>query len=225
MKKVGFVGAFEKTDMILYVAKILTEVDKKVLMVDATILQRARYTVPCIAPSKYYVTEFESIDIAVGFKNLEEIKKYLGLEILDYDYILIDIGSNEAFYDYEMLDAEKNFFVTAFDNYSLKRGLEIIGKMEERIIMTKILFSREMLQEEDDYLNFLSFYFSVKWTNKKIYFPYETGDNSAIIENQRTARVRFKFLSEEYKEGLIKVASEIAPEENVNKLKKIYKII
>lgn len=225
MKKIGFVGAFEKTDMILYVAKILTEVERKVLIVDATILQRARYTVPCIAPSKYYVTEFEEIDIAVGFKNLEEIKKYLGVETLDYDYVLIDIGSNEAFNDYELSIAEKNFFVTAFDNYSLKRGLEIIGKLEERVVMTKILFSREMLQEEDDYLNFLSFYSSVKWTSKKIYFPYETGDNSAIIENQRTARIRFKSLSEEYKEGLIKVANEIAPEININKLKKIYKII
>ena len=57
MRKIGFIGAFEKTDLIIYTAKILTEVGKRVLMVDTTILQKARYIVPCIAPTRFYVTE------------------------------------------------------------------------------------------------------------------------------------------------------------------------
>ena len=82
MKKIGFIGAYDKTDLILYVAKSLVEVGKQVLFVDATVLQKARYIVPCIAPSKYYITEYEKIDVAVGFSNLEEIKKYLSVEEL-----------------------------------------------------------------------------------------------------------------------------------------------
>ena len=65
MRKVGFIGAFEKTDLILYVAKILVETGKKVLVVDTTITQRARYIVPYITPSIYYITEYEGIDVAV----------------------------------------------------------------------------------------------------------------------------------------------------------------
>lgn len=82
MKKIGFIGAYDKTDLILYVAKAAVEVGKSVLVVDATVLQKARYIVPCIAPSKYYITEYEKIDVAVGFNNLEEIKKYLSVEEL-----------------------------------------------------------------------------------------------------------------------------------------------
>lgn len=120
-----------------------------------------------------------------------------------------------------MIKANKNYFVTGFDSYSLKKGLEIIGKMEDKILMKKILFSQEMLSEEDDYLNFLSFYYSVRWENEKVYFPYEIGDNSAIIENQRTARIRFKNLSDAYKEGLTSITGDIIPEVKTSEIRKI----
>ena len=84
-----------------------------------------------------------------------------------------------------------------------------------------ILFSQEMLQEEDDYLNFLSFYYAVKWDNKKIYFPYEIGDNSAIIENQRVARIRFKNLSDTYKEGLCTISEDILSDTKKSEIRKI----
>lgn len=82
MKKIGFIGAYDKTDLILYVAKTIAEMNKKVLVVDTTLLQKARYIVPCIAPSKCYITEYEKIDVAVGFNDLDEIKKYLGVDEL-----------------------------------------------------------------------------------------------------------------------------------------------
>ncbi|MCL2383637.1 MAG: hypothetical protein FWC79_05840 [Oscillospiraceae bacterium] len=65
MGKIGFVGGFDKTDLILYVAKILVEAEKKVLVVDTTITQRARYIVPHITPSVYYITDFLGIEVAV----------------------------------------------------------------------------------------------------------------------------------------------------------------
>lgn len=120
-----------------------------------------------------------------------------------------------------MIKANKNYFVTGFDSFSLKKGLEIIGKMEDKILMKKVLFSQEMLEEEDDYLNFLSFYYSVRWEEKKIYFPYEMGDNSAIIENQRIARIRFRNLSEAYKEGLTLITEDIIPDIKKGEIRKI----
>ncbi len=221
MKKIGFIGAYDKTDLILYVAKVLTEMKNKVLVIDTTITQKARYIVPCIAPSKCYVTEYENFEVAVGFGDLEGIKKYLSVDELPYDIILIDIDDNTYFKKFNMMVANKNYFVTGFDSYSLKKGLEIIGKMEDKLLMTKILFSQEMLEEEDDYLNFLSFYYAVRWDNKKIYFPYEIGDNSAIIENQRIARIRFKNLSDTYKEGLYSISEDILPESKKNDIRKI----
>ncbi len=138
-----------------------------------------------------------------------------------YDIILIDIDENKSFQEFDMTKANKNYFVTGFDSYSLKKGLEVIGKMDDKVLMKKILFSQEMLTEDDDYLNFLSFYYSVRWENEKIYFPYEAGDNSAIIENQRTARIRFRNLSEIYREGLALIVHDIIPEDKMSEIKKI----
>ena len=204
MKKVGFIGAFDKTDLMVYVSRILVELQKKVLIVDSTILGKARYTVPSISPSKYYVTEFEGIDVAIGFNNLENIADYLGVYELQYDLVLIDVDSHENFLKFNLESADKNYFVTGFDNYSLKKGLEVIGKMPTKIPMTKVLFSRDMLQEEEDYLNFLSFYYSVQWEEGKICFPFDNGDSTVIIENQRAAKIGFRNLSLEYREGLLK---------------------
>ena len=40
MKKIGFIGAYDKTDLILNIAKILTEAGRKVLVVDTTTTQK-----------------------------------------------------------------------------------------------------------------------------------------------------------------------------------------
>lgn len=223
MKKVGFIGAFDKTDLILYTAKVLVELKQKVMVVDTTITQKMKYTVPCISPSKTYITKYENIDVAVGFENIQDIARYSGGLELEYDYILIDIDSHAELHKMELNRGCKNYFVTGFDNYSLKKGLEVIGQAQDKIMMTKIMFSKNMLDEENDYLDFLSFYYGVTWEKEKIYFPFEIGDNSTIIENQRSARIRFKDLSIEYLEGLYVLTKNIAPELKKNDIRKILK--
>lgn len=225
MKKIGFIGAYDKTDMIIYIAKLLVENGLKILIVDATTLQKIRYTVPCITPSRSYITTYEDIDIAIGFETLQGIKNYIQTPELEYDMILLDVDNENAFESLEMYTSDKNYFVTAFDNYSLKRGLEIVGKTGTKILMTKILFSRRMEKYEDEYLNFLSFYYSIQWSKEKIYFPFEAGDNSIIVENQRNARISFKELTQEYKDGILEIISQIAPEVRFSDVKKMLKNI
>lgn len=212
MKKIGFIGAYDKTDLILYVAKILTVLGKKVLVIDSTINQKARYIVPVINPTLKYVTEFEEIDIAVGFENIQDIKNYLGIsenQNMEYDIVLIDTDDIEGFNSFGLEQAEKNYFVTSFDNYSLKKGLEVLSGLKNPISLTKVIFSKEMLKEEDDYLNFLSLGYKVIWNEYRLYFPMDNGDLSVIYENQRVAKIKLKKLSVQYKDGLAYLAEEI----------------
>ncbi len=212
MRKIGFIGAYDKTDLIIYIAKILTIMKKKVLVIDSTLTQKARYVVPVINPTKEYITEYEDIDIAVGFSNLEDIKKYLALadtQELDYDYVMFDVDDIEGFQNFKLQEAEKNYFVTSFDNYSLKKGLEILSGLKEVLKLKKILFASQILKEEDDYLNFLSLGYKIMWDEERIYFPIENGDLNVIYENQRVAKIKFKKLSIQYKDGLAGVAEEI----------------
>lgn len=212
MKKIGFIGAYDKTDLMLYIAKILTTLKKKVLVIDATINQKARYIVPVINPTVKYVTEFEGIDIAVGFEDVSDIKKYLGLsdeQEMEYDIIFVDTDNTKGFNTFKLEEANKNYFVTSFDNYSLKKGLEVISELKNPISLTKILFASEMLKEEDDYLNFLSLGYKVIWNEYRVYFPIENGDLNVIYENHRVAKIKFKKLSIQYKDGLAYLAEEI----------------
>ncbi len=228
MKKIGFIGAYDKTDLIVYLAKILTVLKRKVLVVDATINQKARYIVPAINPTTCYVTDFEDIDIAVGFSNIEDIKRYLGLaddQEMEYDIILVDTDNTQGFHNFELETSEKNYFVTSFDNYSLKKGLEVLVGAPKVVNLTKILFSKEMLKEEDDYLNFLSLGYKVIWNEYRIYFPIENGDLSVIYENQRVAKIKFKKLSIQYKDGLAYLAEEILSEVSEANIRKAIKYI
>lgn len=228
MKKIGFIGAYDKTDLIVYVAKILTTLNKKVLVVDATVNQKARYIVPTISPAATYVTDFEDIDIAVGFSDMEGIRNYLGIaeeQEWEYDILLVDTDNIAGLQAFQLEEAQKNYFVTSFDNYSLKKGLETLIELKVPMSLTKVLFSKEMLKEEDDYLNFLSLGHKVIWNEYRIYFPIENGDLTVIYENQRVAKIKLKKLSVQYKDGLVYLAEEILGDVSESNIRKAIKII
>lgn len=228
MKKIGFIGAYDKTDFIIYIAKILTEMKKTVLIIDTTITQKAKYVVPNISPTQTYFTEYENIDIAVGFRTLQGMYEYLGIDEnqeLDYDYIFLDIDSPESFHSFSMETAYLNYFVSSFDIYSLKKGMEILNSLEETVKMTRILFAKIASREGLEYLEFLSQNCNVEWDEEKIFFPLEQGDQSAIIENQIASKIKTKNLSNQYRENLMLMASKISGNMNFVELKKILKNI
>lgn len=228
MRKIGFIGAYDKVDLIIYVAKILTVLGKRVLVIDSTCNQKARYVIPVINPTKMYITEYEEIDIAVGFSNMEEIKRYLGNteeQDLEYDLALIDVDNIKGFKEFDIQEAEKNYFVTSFDAYSLKKGLETLMELDNALSLTKILFTKDILKEDDDYLNFLSLGYKVIWNEYRIYFPIENGDLSVIYENQRVAKIKFKKLSVQYKDSLGCIVEDILGDTSETQIRKAIKII
>ena len=93
------------------------------------------------------------------------------------------------------------------------------------VSLTKILFSREILKEEDDYLNFLSLGYKIIWNEYRIYFPIENGDLSVIYENQRVAKIKFKKLSVQYKDGLAYISEEILGDVSQNTIRRTIKAI
>ena len=48
MKCIGFIGKADKTELVGYVSKIIASTGKKVIMLDATVNQKTRYTIPTI---------------------------------------------------------------------------------------------------------------------------------------------------------------------------------
>lgn len=228
MRKIGFIGAYDKTDFITYVSKILVELGNKVLLVDGTITQKARYIIPTIEPSTTYITQYEGIDFAVGFNRLEEIKEYLGLpqtQELDYDIIIIDVDTADGVIDFKIENCDKIYFATSFDMYSIRRGIESISGLYSTIRATKVIFSKEASKEEDDYLNYMSSDSKIIWDDERIYLPFELGDQTVIYKNQRVSKIKLKRLTSQYKEGLMYIAMQIVEEEDYQKMRKIFKKI
>lgn len=226
MKKISFIGAYDKTDLIIYIARILVGMKKSVLVIDATLNQKAKYVVPVINPSKTYVTEFEGIDVAVGFNKISDIKNYIGIdenENLKYDYILYDIDSIDSFNNYNIEDSSEKYFVTSFDLYSLKKGTEILASTNKELTLTKVYFTKEANKQDDEYLEFLAKDYEINWNKEKIYFPFEMGDQTVIFENQRVSKIKLKKLTTEYKEGLMYIAEEILKDEEIGNLRKVFK--
>lgn len=222
MKLVGFLGACDKANLIMYLAKILTWNNERVLVIDGTRLQKMKYLVPNINPTGPYITDFEGIDFAIGFSNMQLVEQYLGSDIgrAKYTCVLVDTDTSKAIVNFGVQNYDKNFFMTTFDLYSLKRGLEILSIFKEPIDLTKIISRYQVLKNDEEYFNYLAIDSKVNWGETSIYLPNESNDIQEIEENQRISRLKIKRLSNEYQNGLIAIAQEILGEQNKNKVKK-----
>ena len=217
MEKINFIGAYDKTDSIMYIAKILTEMKKKVIIVDATITQKTKYVIPTIDNRSEYIANYANIDFAMGFTNYNDIKTYLGMPqsaAFTYDYMLIDIDNSDLLNNFDVYSSKKNYFVTSFDLYALKRGVEVLKRLSLPVEIMKVYFSNLMSQSEDDYFNYIATGCRVKWNQDKIYFPLLNEDLDVIKENQRLSKIRFKGLSNEYKTSLMEWTQDICGDSN-----------
>lgn len=205
MEKVAFIGSYDKADMLICIAKILTLMKKKVIVIDTTALSKTRYIVPTMQSTKQYITTFENVDVAIGFESIDQIKAYSSLsktDTLDYDYALIDIDSYRSYYYFGIKPETQKFFVTSFDLYNLRRGLQVFRKLAEPVAVKRVLFTKEMDPKEEQYLSFLSKKLPIKWDSDIVYFPFDTSDLNAIYSNQRSGRIQLKGLSSAYIDGI-----------------------
>ena len=169
-------------------------------------------------------------------ENWEEIERYLGVKFdtnekpsqikenkIIYDYVFIDIDRSEKIESFEMETADKNYFVTSFDMFSLKKGINIFQDLRIPINLTKILFSYETSKEDEEYLDYISLGSKINWNEYTIYFQILGEDNKVFEENQRFEKIRFRKLSANYKESLAYVVQDINREESIGKIRKAMK--
>ncbi len=58
---------------------------------------------------------------------------------------------------------------------------------------------------------------------KKIYFPFEMGDQTTIAENQRVSKIKLKKLTQSYKEGLMYIIEQIMEDNEIGNLRKVFR--
>ena len=226
MKNFCLIGSFDKWDWILYLSKIIKKMGKEVLVIDATKEQKARYIVPFVQPTKSYITRFEEIDIAIGFESYEEIERYVGSieeKKMKYDYALVNVDNPELFLNFHNEDTVKSYFVTSLELYAIRKGLETIQEIKQPIPITKVVFSREMNEHDNDYIDYLSLGYKVMWEEDAIAFPYDTQNLECMMENEKRSKISMKGLTQTYKDSLEYMILQMIPNIDLAQVRKITK--
>lgn len=237
MKCIGFVGKVDKTELIGYVAKMIAHTGKKVMMIDATSIQKTRYTIPTIddpVGESQYIVQHDSVEIAVGFNNMLELKKFLlskGEDFNEYDYIIVDTDQQEMAEEYDLQSANVLFFVSSYDKLYIHKGVDLLkflcalkrrGDPEAMLQVVKILYYSEINTTDSRYIDRVSENLPVTWQGKSIDFPFDQGDLSVNIQNQYANKFDIRLLTKGYKEALAQTVEAITGEDKAS-IKKIMK--
>ena len=203
MKKIAFIGGYDKSDTIIYISKILAVLKQKVLVIDTTLIQKTKYIVPTMTPTLKYVTTYDGIDIAIGFSNMNDLQGYLSIPNFEgYDYIIYDIDDPNYYNSFGLTPTDEHCFLTTFDIYSVQKGINVLKTIKEPTEVLKALITRDPDSEESEYLDFMTFNLKIKWKENIVYIPFDTEDLYEIYQNQRYSRVKFSGLSMDYIDSL-----------------------
>lgn len=204
MKKIAFIGGYDKSDIIIYIAKILSMINKRILVIDTTLLQKTKYIVPTMTPTLKYVTTYDEIDIAIGFSNMEDVKQYLGINNFEneYDYIIYDIDDPDCYANFGLKPEDEHCLLTTFDVYSVQKGLNVLRRIAQPTEVLKAIITRDPDSDESEYLDFVTFNLKIKWKQNIVFFPFDTEDLYEIYHNQRYSKVRFSGLSMDFMDSL-----------------------
>lgn len=233
-KIVGLIGYVNKSDFIINIAKVLNIMEKKVLVIDATIEKRLKYTLPIIDYNKKkYITNFDEVDYAVGFSSFTEVKKYMCKDqshIETYDYILINIDNTEAIEKFNYKEINLKYFFMEYTNISIQKNQEILKQMEEikdideKIEMIKILFRNYYTRTSDVYYERKIEDFNIEWIAEQYELSYEDQDKIVDIEAQQSGYIEFNKHTKNFQNTIINIVNEIIGDTSASEIKKMIKM-
>ena len=213
MEQIAFIGTCDKKDLLLNIAKVLTNCGKKVLIIDATLMQRLKYIVPNISNNNSitYISEYLGIDVALGFVNLSGIVRYLGTpDSLPYDYVLIDTDNLQTMNSFRIATLKKIFVVTTYEQYEVRRTIELLKYYNQPIGIVEVIASPDLEKRQEEYFNKLLSETPVKVSNIIVEFADSVQDRKVQLQNQLIDDLDFRHYSSTYKDGLEYITSLIS---------------
>ena len=205
MEQIGFIGFYDKKDILLNIGKIFSYLGKKTLIVDATMMQRMRYIVPNVSANNSitYVSEYQGTDVAVGFMNLGQIAQYFGANQLNYDFVIIDSDNIQTMYSFMIPNMKKIFYVTSYDKFEVEKSKELFANINEPMILTKVAISSNLNADESNFLvhtlenNYIKFD-----KDKEVLFEDSDKNRAVILQSQLVNEISFRKFTNTYKDSL-----------------------
>lgn len=239
MKLVGFVGNVDKTELVMYIAKMISTLGKKTIYIDATSDQKTRYIIPTINgvdEQNQYVVQHDGVEFAIGFTNMLELKKYFlskGEDFTEFEYVIVVTDNNEMCEEYDLKSANNLFFVSSYDKFHIIKGIELLKYMcamkrkadpDAQLILTKLLYYSDINTADSKFIDGLAENLPLLWAHDAVNFPYDSGDLSVNIQNQYGNKIDVRNLTKLYKEAIVDTVAIVTGDEK-SVLKKVLKNI
>lgn len=234
-KKIGMFGFADKTEFLVSLAKVLTIMDKKVLLFDATLNDKLKYAIPAFDyKEKQSIIHYDGIDFAVGFNDFSAINESICTgtsDVDDYDFIIVDVDTPDRLKKLSDVEFSKLYFVMEQTTVSLIRNRELLdyivetyNELTKNVDMTKIHFKTFMTRAGEQYYNARYAEYPVNWNSNIYEIPYNEQDNMAAVDSQLAGYIDMSRHSKQYMTLVTDLASELLVDVNANDIRKAIKL-
>jgi len=230
---IALAGYVNKTDFVINLAKAINYMGKTVLVVDGTVEERMKYTVPSLAvKEKEYITQYDSIDFAVGFKNMHDVENYIckrELNIALYDYILLDIDNPSAYENFRARGIDRTYFFVEYSNISMSKNQELLKTMmiykplDRKLELTKVLFKYYITRASQVYYENKLIGFAIDWNENSYELNYDDQDRIADIEAQHSSIIDIMRHTKMFVSLISEISADILKDVTSSEMKKMIK--
>lgn len=233
-KVIGLVGYVNKTEYIINLAKVLSITGKSVLVIDGTVEERLRYSIPAFNNSeKEYLVHFDTVDYALGFRSIESIKEYICKKTSNadsYDIILIDIDNVEAYEDFRQENFSKTFFFIEYSNISIAKNEELLKvissyeALERKPVLTRVIFQQYASRASEKYFEDKILSYEVDWNETSYELQYFDQDRIADIEFEQSGYIDMNRHTRQFINLVTDMASDIIGDVQSGEIRKMVKM-
>ncbi|GIO97326.1 hypothetical protein J14TS5_24120 [Paenibacillus lautus] len=208
MKTWIFTGICDKSDMLLYMCKILANGDNRVLLVDGAIDAKYKHCIAVMHP-QLPVMEFAGFDVATGFENYTLLMDYLEeTDEKKYDYIVMDVEKTEFLDKMQWDTADAHVWVSGFEVTGLRKSTALLDELRaSRTDDPLPPFHRVYVQVIEDLMDetYIEGYLEdsrIQWLGPPVKMPWDELFFALKIKNEHAGRLGIKPLSRQYKRSL-----------------------
>ncbi|GEM_PF-3434745 len=213
MRRILFMGDKDKTDLLFYLAKMLSEAGRKALIVDATLKGDYEFAYPMVdvsgEPQEYDGFEVWTPFGAVGHSNYKALEEKIHAE--DYDFVLYDVDHPSRLA--ALPESELRFLLLGCEQTSIQRSIRLLETFFlERPPAEWYAFHRVLMEGAAEpgeaYIEGRFESFPIEWKRQMVYYPDER-DLALKITNQYAERLRMKGLSSDLKKTVRELAAAV----------------
>ena len=216
MKKVVFFGAPDKSHLLLVLGKLLTALERKVLIVDPTFAQSMQGYLPQLEFG-CSLREFEGIDVATGLITSAQLERSL-LEAegeAAYDVMLLDTDHTEFVKGRELPGYDKRVWCSNFNRMGMQTNANLMQRLclheaeGQPLTFYKLNAPTLPTAIPESYIDSVLPQQAVRWEDTVFRFPLDERDMSVELDNQHHGRIDIRRLSGAYRRTVLDMLQQL----------------